>query len=648
MSPQNSSLRPRARAAWRLTLTGALATQLLACGAGLDAEGPLSGADTLESQGAGLTGPDRVGGVLLPATSYPVPAGAVFISPDGSDTAGTGTQAQPFKTLTKAVANAQAGETIVVRGGIYRLTAPVSVMKQLTVQPYPGEKAWFKGSAVLSGWTQSGDDWVTDLAPLPRAEDATLGFGCSDNHAKGDRCFLDVPVPPPGQQAEDHPANHLEQVFVNDVALRQVLTRAEVVPATSTSPATFYVDRSNGRVFIGVSPVGKTVEATVARMGLVMGSWTDSSGTGLVVRGLGFAHFAETSLLVLAPQARVDSCVAAWNSVRGIYVNAKALDSVVSRSSIAFNGALGLHGAANGLRVENGLVKGNNTEGFAKTWGAAGMKFIQAQGLKLRGNLVEDNNATALWMDVDINAAEVVRNRVRDNAGIGIFFEISKGAIIASNVVTGNSAGIMVANSHDARLWNNTVVNNDKALYIKEDPRNTSDASGGYRATVGTEIRNNVLSDPQSDYLVDTGSYQCPDAVETVDGVTYPVMIQSINYNVYHRSSTTNTLYTHGWVEEATRTSTGCSEPRYRKLSDFKAATGREPNGMALDNVSLDALFVSPLAGDWRLESTSPARGKGQALPQAVADAVKGGLSQAEADAINTGAGAHPGALHLY
>jgi parallel beta-helix repeat protein len=392
--------------------------------------------------------------------------------------------------------------------------------------------------------------------------------------------------------------------------------------------------------------VGKTVEATVAELGIQLGNYGDG-GADSVVRGLGFAHFAEHGLRLVTPRARVENCVSAWNSVRGISVNSPAVDSVVSGSTIAFNGMVGIAGGEDGMRFENNLVQGNNNEGFAKTWSAAGMKFIKSVGLKLRGNRVVDNNAAGIWMDVFITNAEVVRNTVRNNEGLGIFFEISRGAIVASNVSTGNNVGIMVANSEGARLWNNTLVDNKKALFIKEDPRNTADAGGGLKATFNTEIRNNVLSDSQDNYLVDTHSYQCPDAPQTLDGTFYPVMIQSINYNVYHRSSTANTPFTHRWVEKAT-SGGGCSVPGYRTLADFKAATGREPNGLALDNVPADALFVSPAAGDWRLEATSPAHGRAQPLPLDVATAVKGGLTQAEADAINTGAGAHPGALHLY
>jgi len=56
MSPQKSSSRLRAACAWRLTLTGALATHLLACGAGL-----------LVGQGRLVLTRRRVGGVLLSA-----------------------------------------------------------------------------------------------------------------------------------------------------------------------------------------------------------------------------------------------------------------------------------------------------------------------------------------------------------------------------------------------------------------------------------------------------------------------------------------------------------------------------------------------------------------------------------------------------
>ena len=55
-------------------------------------------------------------GTTVGAAQYPVPAGAIVVSPSGNDGA-AGTAAAPYKTLAKAAGSAAAGATIVLRGG---------------------------------------------------------------------------------------------------------------------------------------------------------------------------------------------------------------------------------------------------------------------------------------------------------------------------------------------------------------------------------------------------------------------------------------------------------------------------------------------------------------------------------------------------
>lgn len=81
--------------------------------------------------------------------------------------------------------------------------------------------------------------------------------------------------------------------------------------------------------------------------------------------------------------------------------------------------------------------------------------------------MLEGNFATGLWMDIDMNGALVHHNLVRRNNGLGIFFEISDGCLLACNVCEGNSTGIQVSNSTRARVFNNTLINNGKSFYAQ-------------------------------------------------------------------------------------------------------------------------------------------------------------------------------------
>lgn len=78
-----------------------------------------------------------------------VPAGARFVSTTGSD-AHVGTAAQPWATVAYGLSQAGAGETLVLRGGIYResFTSAVSGASgaPVTVMSYPGEYAVISGA----------------------------------------------------------------------------------------------------------------------------------------------------------------------------------------------------------------------------------------------------------------------------------------------------------------------------------------------------------------------------------------------------------------------------------------------------------------------------------------------------------------------
>ncbi len=77
-------------------------------------------------------------------TNFPIPSGAVFVSPSGSDSA-PGSLGAPFRTIHKALAVAPSGGTIVLRGGTYGESLG-SLRRRVTIQAYPHEAPWIKGN----------------------------------------------------------------------------------------------------------------------------------------------------------------------------------------------------------------------------------------------------------------------------------------------------------------------------------------------------------------------------------------------------------------------------------------------------------------------------------------------------------------------
>ncbi|HEY9649299.1 MAG TPA: right-handed parallel beta-helix repeat-containing protein, partial [Coleofasciculaceae cyanobacterium] len=88
----------------------------------------------------------------------PVQAGnSYYVATNGSDS-NPGTESQPFATLSKAVSEVEAGDTVYVRGGTYYLKNGVWIGKKgnssahITFQSYPGE------TAILDGKKMSDDN----------------------------------------------------------------------------------------------------------------------------------------------------------------------------------------------------------------------------------------------------------------------------------------------------------------------------------------------------------------------------------------------------------------------------------------------------------------------------------------------------------
>ena len=70
------------------------------------------------------------------------PVGGIYVSPSGSDTGARGSKDKPFKSINAALAAANPGDTIILRGGTYREGVNVRVRKpNITIRSAKGEWA---------------------------------------------------------------------------------------------------------------------------------------------------------------------------------------------------------------------------------------------------------------------------------------------------------------------------------------------------------------------------------------------------------------------------------------------------------------------------------------------------------------------------
>lgn len=519
----------------------------------------------------------------IKVTNYPIPSTNVYyVSPDGKDT-NTGSLTSPW-SVAKALKSASSGATIVFRGGTYR-DINANIPKKLTLQAYPHEKPWLKGSVEVQGWVKDGTIWRKDgwSYSFPSIE-------ISEN--------IDPKYPLAGYR---------DMVYINGVSLKQVASKAEVVAGT------FYVDAANKQLYIGDNPAAKMVEATALTQAFNMwkSTWSDPSHS--VVRGLGFAHYADKAISVGAPHVTLENNTFAWNGIQGAGIF--ATDGIVRGNTFSYNGRKGLGGReAHRILVQGNTITSNNVERFAKTWDASGVKFGATDELLWRDNLVEHNLAVGLWVDESSTNATIVNNIVRHNESVGIYFEISHKALIAANVVHNNTpAGIFVLNSSSARVYNNTLAYNHANIIIRETPRNNTNAKeiaqGITWITRANVVKNNILSNTTSGPLFYAPNCDTKQASK--------LTITTADYNAYYRTSSSTPKNFITWSLDAGKCSVG-----YTSIAAFNSATGFEANALAIDNVATNPFFIDEANGDYRLKPGSPAIGRGAPLPADIASAV--------------------------
>lgn len=445
---------------------------------------------------------------------YPVPDGALFVSPAGSDDA-AGTKAAPLRTLGAAIRKAPSGATVVLRAGTYREASGV-VRRRITIQPYPGERVELKGSVVVDDWRPRGEAWEHRGEP-------------------GELCTADCYLP--GIIDPDHPmAGRPEMVFVDGKPLRQVAA------ITAVRPGTFYGD--GGHVVIGTDPRGRKVEVTRYEQ-LLRFDGADAAGS--VLRGLRIVHYGArqhygalgAAVVVNSPRVRVEANRISWAASTGLAVYQP--DAVVSGNSFNGNGLTGLQAnRADDILLVGNRFKGNNAERFTlsgEAIGAAGAKVTRTPRAHVEGNRFIANYATGWWCDLGCTDATVVGNVAEDNAVHGLYYEVSSRALVAGNRIVGNRKhGVKLSSADHVKLERNTFLGNRISLGLYNDKRSPesdwySSQQGLPWLTFGTEIiGNRFVQRGHGEPFIRRANYR-------PEGEEVPPMVSRDHGNTYRRAA---------------------------------------------------------------------------------------------------------------
>jgi trimeric autotransporter adhesin len=496
----------------------------------------------------GSPGADPVG-----QAEYAVPADGIFVAPGGSDS-NAGTAGGPLATVAEALRRASAGGTVVLRGGTYHQR--FTITKQVTLQNYPGEAVWFDGSVLVSGFASDGGLWIKD--------GWTTTFDASASFTRGSNAggFLNPSYPM---------AAHPDQVWIDGVSQRQVGSRAEVAGGT------FYVDKSAQRLYLGTDPNGRSVRAST--IGRAIEVRADNS----VLRGFGVRRYAPSlpdmgTVTVERPGVTVENLHLVDNSTVGISL--LAADITARRLTVQGNGLLGIHGNhSDRLRMEHILSSGNNNERFNQSPVSGGIKITRARDVVLDRATLHGNIGPGYWLDESVRHGVITNSVMHNNAGHGMSLELSDDMTVVGNVIRDNGRfGVKINNTSTVRVWNNTVVRNDRPINIVQDARRGSDLStpghdprypGALSWINGpVDVHNNVLSARTGICLMCVEDYSKEFTAEQL-GVT-------TNHNVYQRDTSTSPQYVAVW-------SRGAGNPAvYSDLPAFRTGTGQETTSLYL------------------------------------------------------------------
>ena len=520
-----------------------------------------------------VTSPPRpataAGSAAVGSTAYPVPAGAVFVSPSGRDTA-AGLVSSPVATINKAVAIVPDGGTIVLRGGTYYQSVTIAT-KRVTIQSYPHEAVWLSGATAVTGWVAQGAVWRKDGWTTRFDHSPTYTKGAPDNTA-ADWSFVNAAHPM---------AAHPDQMWIDGVAMRQVAALANV------KAGTFYLNESTSKLYVGTNPITHNVVATTIAKAISVRS------AGTVLRGFGVVRYGPSVWMMGAitlerPNITVENMVISDNATTGI----SAIASGVTERSITVerNGMLGIHASnADGLKLISVASDSNNTELFNQAPVSGGFKVGRSRGILVKNSTFNNNNGPGAWFDESVYDMTVVGNNFTAHAGHGVSFELSAKAVFADNVVLDNAGfGLKVNNSSSVSIWNNTFVGNSRPIDLVQDARLASPVTTANRSA--HDLRQ-PLPDPTVTWLLGPVSLgnnvignqrTTANCLLCVEDYTHSRTAAQIgvtsNGNLYNRPTGAP-----GWAAVWSRGSTNPNPSVYTTIAAFSLATGQDVNRYVVD-----------------------------------------------------------------
>ncbi len=429
--------------------------------------------------------------------TYPLPSARTiyFVAPNGDSTQSGKALGTPT-TLEAAVDRARTGDAIVLRGGTYR-TGNLILNQGITIQPYADEQPVLKGSYVADQWQNLGNGlWVTKWSRLFPSK--------PDDWWQRDR---------EGKKTPLYRFNN-DMVFVDGKFLQAVGWEGEV------DENSYYIDYSTGMVYIGTNPTNRLVEITAFNIALLRTTaechGKQSDHKGYTIKGITFTQYAYRALeiegtdpVALSDESQhgkdvigslLENCTISFCSRVAGYFRGDHFTMRHCRISDTSTEGVYVIGS-NDILLEGNIFRRNNIENITGYYPAAVKIFNQCYRAVCRDNLITDlPNSNGVWYDVGEVDGVFINNLVENVGHVsattptdqlwpsdnGFFFEISKGVLCAGNIFVNCDHGMMILNSSNARIYQNTFVNS--MACIGRNGRTPAGDHFGWHSSTGPDV----------------------------------------------------------------------------------------------------------------------------------------------------------------
>ncbi|MBN2347470.1 MAG: right-handed parallel beta-helix repeat-containing protein [Bacteroidales bacterium] len=561
----------------------------------------------------------------------PSVAGTIYyVAPDGKVEA-TGNSLQQPTSLEEAMKRVKTGDAIVLRGGTYR-TGNLILNQGITMQPYADEQPILKGTYMASEWEDLGNGlWVTKWSHLFPSAPADWWR----RHREG-------------KITPQHKFND-DMVFVNGEFLQSKGWEGDV------DENSYFIDYDAKEIYIGTNPAGKLVEITAFNVaihrvsGEVNGKKNDHKGP--VIRGITFTQYAYRAIEIdgtnpegLSPEANhgkevigtvLENCTISFCSRVAAYLRGDKM--IIRNCKISDTSTEGIYVlSSSDVLLEKNIFTRNNIEQITGYYPAAVKIFNQTYRVTCNDNLIIDlPNSNGIWYDVG-NVDGVFTNNWVENVGQntgkspinqlwpsdnGFFFEISKGVICAGNVFVNCDHGLIILNSSNAKIYQNTFINSTAC--IGRTARSAAGDHFGWHPSTGPDVDERVGHVFVNNLMTAEEGFQRPLLM-----VWQPAMLcnqvkdsqlKQIDNNVYVRSNTANSMPLIYWSPAS---NANCQ-------TSFDSPAGLKEIDTAFETASIylkdynGPLFKSNLLGNYSLVSGFPGIKAARILPADISKVLK-------------------------